>query len=96
MEIFVNPLSGNFNKPFCREAIRLNIKNFQKMACEGMDAKFQVMDQFLLASSYAGIALSNDICGAVHACAMHFGGQHHVPHGRVQLPLPGPGVQYLR
>lgn len=31
MEIFVNPLSGNFNKPFCREAIRLNIKNFQKM-----------------------------------------------------------------
>ena len=81
MEIFVNPLSGNFNKPFCREAIRLNIKNFQKMACEGMDAKFQVMDQFLLASSYAGIALSNDICGAVHACAMHFGGQHHVPHG---------------
>ena len=81
MEIFVNPLCGNFIKPFCREAIRLNIKNFQKMACEGMDAKFQVMDQFLLASSYAGIALSNDICGAVHACAMHFGGQHHVPHG---------------
>lgn len=81
MEIFVNPLSGSFNKPFCREAIRLNIKNFQKMAREGMDAKFQVMDQFLLASAYAGIALSNDICGAVHACAMHFGGQHHVPHG---------------
>lgn len=81
MEIFVNPLSGNFNKPFCREAIRLNIKNFKKMADEGMDAKFEVMDEFLLASSYAGIALSNDICGAVHASAMHFGGMHHVPHG---------------
>ena len=81
MEIFVNPLSGNFCKPFCREAIRLNIKNFRKIAQEGPDAKFKVMDEFLLASSFAGIALSNDICGAVHACAMHFGGVHHTPHG---------------
>lgn len=81
MEIFLNPLSGSFCKPFCREAIRLNIKNFRKIAQEGPDAKFEVMDEFLLASSYAGVALSNDICGAVHACAMHFGGQHHVPHG---------------
>ncbi len=81
MEIFVNPLSGNFNKPFCREAIRLLIKNFKKIADEGPDAKFEVMDEFCLASAYAGVALSNDICGAVHACAMHFGGEHHVPHG---------------
>ncbi len=81
MEIFLNPLSGSFCKPFCREAIRLNIKNFRKIAQEGPEAKFEVMDEFLLASAYAGVALSNDICGAVHACAMHFGGQHHVPHG---------------
>ena len=81
MEIFVNPLSGNFNKPFCRDAIRLLIKNFKKVAEEGPDAKFQVMDEFCLASAFAGVALSNDICGAVHACAMHFGGEHHVPHG---------------
>ncbi|MGE4485221.1 MAG: iron-containing alcohol dehydrogenase [Oscillospiraceae bacterium] len=81
MEIYVNPMSGNFSKLFCCEAIRLNIKNFRKMAEEGPDAKFEVMDEFLLASAYAGIALSNDVCGAVHACAMHFGGEHHVAHG---------------
>lgn len=81
MEIFVSPLASNFSKPFCREAIRLNIKNFKKIGQEGPDAKFQVMDEFLLASAYAGIALSNHVCGAVHACAMHFGGMHHVPHG---------------
>ena len=48
-----------------------------------MDAKyrFEVMHEFCLASSFAGVALSNDICGACHACAMHFGGEHHVPHG---------------
>ena len=83
MEIFVNPLSGSFNKPFCREAIRLIIKNFKLLAEKGMDAKydFEVMHEFCLASSFAGVALSNDICGACHACAMHFGGEHHVAHG---------------
>ncbi len=81
MEIYVNPLSGTYNKVFCVEAIRLLIKNFKFVAENGPESKFDVMDEFLLASSYAGIALSNDICGAVHACAMQFGGQHHVSHG---------------
>ena len=81
MEIFLNPGSSSFCKVLCREAIHLNIKNFRKVGEEGPDSKFQVMDEFLLASSYAGVALSNNVCGAVHACAMHFGGEHHVAHG---------------
>lgn len=81
MEIFLNPLSGSFSKLFCREAIRLLIRNFRKIAAGGPDAKFAVMDEFCLASAYAGIALSNNVCGVVHACAMHFGAEHHVPHG---------------
>ena len=81
MEIYVNPLSGTYNKVFCVEAIRLLIRNFKYVADNGPDSKFDVMQAFLLASSYAGIALSNDICGAVHACAMQLGGQHHVTHG---------------
>jgi len=30
---------------------------------------------------FAGIALSNTICGSVHTFAMHLGSVHHVPHG---------------
>lgn len=81
MEIYVNPLGSSYSRVFCLEAIRLSIRAFRRVAEQGPDAKFEVMDQFLLASSYAGIALSNDICGAVHACAMQFGGEHHVTHG---------------
>ena len=81
MEIYVTPLSSSFSRVFCLEAVRMIVKGFMDMAEKGMDYKYQIMDKFLLASSYAGIALSNDPCGAVHASAMHFGGEHHVAHG---------------
>jgi len=81
MEIYVTPLSSSFSRVFCLEAVRMIVKGFMEMAEKGMDYKYEMMDKFLLASSYAGIALSNDPCGAVHASAMHFGGEHHVAHG---------------
>lgn len=81
MEVYVNPATKEFTKIFCVEAIRLILKNYLLVAERGEKEKYFHMDEFLRGSCLAGIAIANDMAGAVHACAMHFGGKHHVPHG---------------
>ena len=81
MEIYVSPNASNYSKLFCKEAISLIVTGFQKLKENGIEQRFEYMDDFLRASNYAGIALANDVCGAVHACAMHFGSKNHVGHG---------------
>jgi 4-hydroxybutyrate dehydrogenase len=81
MEIFVAPTGNPFNDVFCEAAIRTIITRYKDLAANGLDARFAYLEEFLRASAFAGIALSNTVCGAVHALAMHFGSIHHVPHG---------------
>lgn len=45
------------------------------------DYRKHIIDQFVLASSYAGIAFGNAGVGAVHAMSYPLGGTYHVPHG---------------
>jgi 4-hydroxybutyrate dehydrogenase len=81
MEIFVAPTGNPYNDVFCKEAIRIILGKYKVLTEEGLDKRFNYIDEFLRASNYAGIALSNITCGAVHALAMHFGSVYHVPHG---------------
>jgi 4-hydroxybutyrate dehydrogenase len=81
LEIYVAPTGNPFNDVFCAEAIRVILENYQAMAEKGLDERKNRMDSFLRASTYAGIALSNTVCGAVHASAMYYGARHHVAHG---------------
>lgn len=81
MEIFVAPTGNPYNDVFCKEAIKIIVSRFKQLANDGLETRFAHIDQFLRAATFAGIALSNTLCGAVHAFAMHFGSAHHVPHG---------------
>lgn len=81
MEIYLAPDVSEFSKVYCEKAIELIVSNYQVLAKEGPDARLSRLDTFSRASCYAGVALSNTVCGAVHACAMQFGSVHHVPHG---------------
>lgn len=81
MEIFVAPTGNVFNNVFCAEAIRIILAGYKKFAQNGPETRYTYMRDFLRASTYAGVALSNTVCGAVHACALHFGSMHHTPHG---------------
>ncbi|NLZ54759.1 MAG: 4-hydroxybutyrate dehydrogenase [Thermoanaerobacteraceae bacterium] len=85
MEIFVAPTSNPFNEVFCKGAIEIIVTNYKKLAEEGIDKRFEYIGEFLRASAFAGIALSNVTCGAVHALAMHFGSVHNVPYGESNL-----------
>lgn len=81
MEIFVARTGNPYNDVFCKEAIRIILSRYKKLVEEGLDKRFDYIGEFLRAATFAGIALANTACGAVHAFAMHFGSVHHVPHG---------------
>ena len=81
MEIIVAPTGNPYNDVFCKEAIKIIISHYIDIAESGLEKRFEYIGEFLRASAFAGIALSNNLCGAVHALAMHFGSAHHVPHG---------------
>ena len=81
MEIFVAKTGNPYNDVFCKEAIKTIITHYRDLAENGLEKRFNYIQEFLRASTFAGIALSNTPCGAVHAFAMHFGSVHHVPHG---------------
>jgi len=81
MEIFVAPTGNPFNDVFCEAAIRTIVTRYKDLVENGLSVRFKYLEEFLRASAFAGVALSNTVCGAVHALAMHFGSVHHVPHG---------------
>lgn len=81
LEIYVAPTSNPYNDIFCKKSIEMILRNFKYLSENGLDKRFEKMEEFLRASTFAGIALSNTTCGAVHALAMHFGSKYHVAHG---------------
>jgi 4-hydroxybutyrate dehydrogenase len=81
LEIFVAQTGNPYNDVFCKEAIKIIITHYKDLLENGLEKRFEHIGEFLRASTFAGIALSNTACGAVHAFAMHFGSAHHVPHG---------------
>lgn len=81
MEIFVAPTGNPYNDVFCESVIRTILSRYRILADEGFEKRHEFVMDFLRASTFAGIALANTACGAVHALAMHFGSAHHVAHG---------------
>jgi len=81
IEVYLSPNSHAFSNVYCAEAVRLILRGLRLMRERGKDVRFKLSVDFLRASSYAGIGLSNNPCGAIHACAMVFGGKHDTPHG---------------
>lgn len=57
------------------------LHGYQEIIAHGEAARNEHIKEFLLAGTYAGIALGNAGCAAVHAMSMPFSGTYHVPHG---------------
>lgn len=81
LEIFIAPTGNRYSDVFCKEAMKIIIKQYKDLAENGLEKRFDYLGDFLRASNFAGIALANNLPGAVHALAMQFGSVHHVPHG---------------
>lgn len=81
MESYVSPNSNIFTEVFSVDAIRMIIKGYKKIIEEGKAYRFDIIEEFLIASNYAGIAFGNAGVGAVHALSYPLSGKYHVAHG---------------
>ena len=61
--------------------MRCSSGGYQTIAREGREARLPLLEDFLIASNYAGFAFGTAGCAAVHAMSYPLGGKYHVPHG---------------
>lgn len=80
-ESFVSPLSNPYTELFSEKAITLILQGYKQLSEKGCDHYSEIIEQFLIASNYAGIAFANTGVGPVHALSYPLGGIYHVAHG---------------
>lgn len=81
VESGLSPKATPYTKLFSYKAIEMIIKGYQKIVADGKETRINLLDDFLIASNYAGIAFGTAGCAAVHAMSYPLGGKYHVPHG---------------
>jgi len=81
VESSLSPKATDYSKLFGYKAIEMIIGGYQKLIKDGRDKLPDLMDIFLTASNFAGIAFGTAGCAAVHALSYPLGGKYHVPHG---------------
>jgi 4-hydroxybutyrate dehydrogenase len=80
-ESYVSPKATPYTELFSVKAIEMILGAYQKIAANGADARFEVLEDVLIASNFAGIAFGNAGVGAVHAMSYPLGANYHVAHG---------------
>ena len=87
IESSLSPLATEYSKLFGHKAIKLIIECYRIIEAKGIDARQELLNKFLLASNYAGIAFGKAGCGAVHAMSYPLSGKYHVAHGEANYVL---------
>lgn len=87
VESFVSPGSNRSTELFSVKAMEMIIEGYQKIIAANKNFDLLWMEDFLLASTFAGIAFSNTGVGAVHALSYPLGGVYHVPHGEANQQM---------
>lgn len=81
VESCLSPKATVYTKTFGYQAVEMILSGYQKMAECGLESRDALLEDFLIASNFAGISFGTAGCGAVHAMAYPLGGKYHVPHG---------------
>lgn len=87
VESSLSPKASSMTKLFGYKAIEMILNGYKKIASDGQEARIPLLDDFLLASTYAGIAFGNAGCAAVHALSYPLGATYHVPHGEANYAM---------
>lgn len=81
VESSLSPKATPYTKLLGYKAIEMIIKGYQKIVAEGKESRISLLEDFLIASNYAGLAFGTAGCAAVHATSYPLGGKYHVAHG---------------
>ncbi|MTI69800.1 MAG: 4-hydroxybutyrate dehydrogenase [Firmicutes bacterium] len=81
IESYVSPKANPYTKLFSKRAIEIILEGYMEIINKGTDYRLEIIEDFLIASNFAGIAFGNAGVGAVHALSYPLSGKYHVPHG---------------
>jgi len=81
VESSLSPKATPYSKLFGYKAIEMIIRGYQAIVAGGEETRIRLLEDFLIASNYAGIAFGNAGCAAVHALSYPLGSKYHVAHG---------------
>ncbi|MGX8701233.1 4-hydroxybutyrate dehydrogenase [Caproiciproducens sp.] len=81
VESSLSPKATSYTQLFGYRAIEMILRGYQVIAEKGPEARRPLLDDFLTASNYAGIAFGTAGCAAVHALSYPLGSKYHVAHG---------------
>lgn len=97
VESALSPKATAYTKLFSYKAIDMIVGGYLSMVKNGPDSRKSLLEDFLVASNFAGLAFGTAGCGTVHAMAYPLGGQYHVAHGESNYALfTGVMKEYLR
>jgi len=81
VESYLSPKATPISELFSETAITSIIKGYLYVVENGTDKWTDKAREFLIASTYAGLAFCSAGCAAVHALSYPLGGGYHIPHG---------------
>lgn len=87
VESSLSPKGNSYTKMFGYKAIEMILHGYMEIRENGSEARIPILNDFLVASNYAGIAFANAGCAAVHAMAYPLGAVYHVAHGESNYAL---------
>ncbi|MBU9725122.1 iron-containing alcohol dehydrogenase [Diplocloster modestus] len=87
VESYLSPAATPFTELYSKKTIDMVLRGYMDIAAHGPDSRFQSLDNYLLAGTYGGIAISNAGCGLIHALAHPLGSQFRIPHGQAVRAL---------
>jgi 4-hydroxybutyrate dehydrogenase len=87
VESYLSPKATAFSRMFSKEAIKMILTGYQEIVKHGEEARIPLLGQFMLASTYAGIAFGNAGVGAVHALSYPLSGKYHIAHGEANYAM---------
>ena len=84
LESFLSPKASSFSEMYSLKAMEIIMGGYKTILERGGNSaenREDLLQEFGLAATYAGIAFGNAGCGAVHALSYSIGAAFHVPHG---------------
>lgn len=87
IESCLSPKASETTRLFSYKAMDIILNGYKTVAKQGHGAVNSLLEDFLTASTYAGIAFGNSGCAAVHAMSYPLGAVYHVPHGEANYAM---------
>ena len=95
-ESYLSPKASGYTELFSIKAMEIILKGYMEVIKNGQDYFRNIIEDFLVASNYAGIAFGNAGCAAVHAMSYPLGGVYHVPHGEANYQFFIEVIKYYK